>query len=74
MYPQNIRGYYCVEDFQRSQRVLGFECQHGTALEIIEEGGRKMEFEFGNIDLVVKGVEAGGQVRSSGCSNSRKKP
>lgn len=45
-----------------AQRALGFECQHGTPLEIIEEGGETIEFEFGNIGLVVKGLklESGG--------------
>lgn len=43
------------------ERVLGFECQHGNPLEIIEEGSRKMEFEFGNIGLVVKGLKLEGR-------------
>lgn len=73
MYPQNIRGDYCIEGFQCSQKVLRFECQHGTPLEIVEEGSRKWNLSL-EILVCGEGVEAGGQVRPSGCNNSRKKP
>lgn len=42
-------------------------------MEIIDKGSEEMKFEFGNIGLVAKGLKLE-VVRSSSCSNSRRKP
>lgn len=60
MYPQKIRGDYYIEDLHSCQKFLGSECQHRNPLEISEEGREKMEFEVGNIGLVVKGLKLEG--------------
>lgn len=42
-----------------AQRVLSFENQHGNPLVYQLKVVGKMKFEFGNIILVLEGIEAG---------------